>query len=82
MSRVKSFAEKLDKGLSKVFGIFPSPSSKAPQEVTSLSTPAKPKEKSFFQKTFRSDERKKLEAYTLASTDAEKEAILATMKKI
>lgn len=37
-------------------------------------------EKSFFQKTFRGDERLKLEAYNQASTEAEKEAILKTMK--
>ena len=36
--------------------------------------------KGFFKECFRGEERLKLEAYNQASTDAEKEAILKTMK--
>ena len=41
----------------------------------------KSESKSWFQETFRGDERKKLEAYMSASTQAEQDAIVATMKE-
>lgn len=70
----------LDRGLSKIPGMGAS----APQAVTTVSsrstTPYKAPTKSWFQKNFRDDERLKLEAYMKASTQAEQDAILATMK--
>jgi len=54
--------------------------------TTVVDTPSyqhrKPKKKSFFQKIFRSEERLKLEAHTMASTKVEQNAILTTMKDI
>lgn len=77
MNKFIQFIEKIDQaisnGISKIMPT-PKPAVAAPQV-----TPA-PTEKSWFQKTFRSDERLKLEAYVMASTQAEQDAIVATMK--
>lgn len=87
-AKVPSFKQvgtSLDASLQKVPGMAQSevttivgtPPYQSPENVRqSRKTP----KKSWFQETFRGEERLKLEAYTMASTQAEQDAILKTMK--
>jgi len=74
----KSVATSLDDKLQHVPGMADS------KTTTVVGNPpyqySKPEKKSWFQNTFRGEERLKLEAYVGASTQAEQDAILATMK--
>ena len=83
--KVLNFTNKLDSALSKVF-----PKTKpvsdtekqydAENRAFDERSARKAPKQGFFKSTFRGDERLKLEAYTMASTEAEKQAILKTMK--
>ena len=73
----KQVGTSLDASLQKVPGMA---QSEVTVSTTAVRQSRKAPKKSWFQETFRSDERMKLEAYTQASTQVEQDAILATMK--